>query len=129
VHFASVQNWERNWERNLSVPMPSQIPAIIRFLGFVPFNHDGSLAGKLRWLRIAAGWTQDDWAKAANISPGTIGRWEGGRGMRGSPVITIAVNKLATHLALARLSTFVASEVGLLQTEDFRRPRKLCSSP
>jgi len=121
VHFASIQNWERN----ISVPLPSQIPAISRFLGYVPFKHDGSLGDKLRWLRIVAGWTQDDWAKVARISSGTIGRWEDGRGMHGSPVITEAINCLAKHLALGGLDPFVASELGSLRTTDFRRPRRL----
>lgn len=120
MHTASVQNWERN----VGTPLPSQIPSIIRFLGYIPFKHDGSLGGKLRWLRIAAGWTQEDWAKAARISPGSIGRWEVGRGLRGSPVITAALDLLAKHLGACGLSTSVALELRSINFTDFRRSRK-----
>jgi len=37
VHKGSIQNWERN----TGTPTPGQIPSIIRFLGYVPFEHDG----------------------------------------------------------------------------------------
>lgn len=121
--MASLQNWERN----LVTPLPRQIPAIIRFLGYVPFKHDDSLGGKLRWLRIASGWTQEDWGKVAKISPGTIGRWEEGRGMRGSPVIRSALRKLEGQLAASGLDSLTVPEVRTLQTADFRRPTKLCS--
>jgi DNA-binding XRE family transcriptional regulator len=121
VHFASVQNWERN----LGTPLPYQIPAIIRFLRYVPFKHDGSWKGKLRWLRFAAGWTQEDWGKAAGISPGTIGRWEEGRGLQGSPVIVAALETLSNRLAAMGLGGLVGSELALLQATDFRRQRKV----
>jgi hypothetical protein len=91
--------------------MPSQIPAIIRFLGYVPFKHDGSLAGKLRWLRIVGGWTQENWAAAAKMNANTIGRWEDGRGIVGSPLIMIAIKSLSRHLSAVGLSDQVASEL------------------
>ena len=119
MHVASVQNWERN----VGTPLPSQMPAIIRFLGYVPFKHDGSLGGKLRWLRIAAGWTQEDWAKVARISPGTVGRWEDGRGMRGSPVIVKAIKMLSKHLAVAGISGLIAPELQSVESANFSRPQ------
>jgi DNA-binding XRE family transcriptional regulator len=74
VHIASVQNWERN----LGTPLPCQIPAVIRFLGYVPFDHEGSPSSRLRWLRICAGWTQDELAVAARCGVSTIARLESG---------------------------------------------------
>jgi DNA-binding XRE family transcriptional regulator len=118
--MASLQNWERN----IGTPLPRQIPAIIRFLGYVPFKHDDTLGGKLRWLRIASGWTQEDWGKVAKISPGTIGRWEEGRGMRGSPVIRAALHLLAKHLVATGLKNLVSAELRALEDADFRRPQK-----
>jgi len=120
VHFASLQNWERN----IGTPLPSQFPAIIRFLGYVPFKHDGSLGGQVRWLRLCAGWTQDEWAARARISPGSIGRWEEGRGMQGSPVIVGAIKTLSKHFSAAGLKSLVVSELQSLESADFRRPRK-----
>jgi DNA-binding XRE family transcriptional regulator len=120
VHTASLQNWERN----LSTPLSRQIPAIIRFLGYVPFKHDDSFGRKLRWLRIASGWTQEDWGKVAKISPGTIGRWEEGRGILGSPVIRGALNLLTKHLVTAGLKDLVYAELRALENTDFRRPKK-----
>jgi len=112
VHKASVQNWERN----VGTPLPSQIPAVIRFLGYVPFKHDGSLKGRLRWLRIAAGWTQEDWAKAASISAGTVGRWEDGRGINSSPIIWIAVKAFTQVFRSLGLTGLVAAELQVLQS-------------
>ena len=110
-----------NWERNMGTPLPRQMPAIIRFLGYVPFKHDDSLGGKLRWMRIASGWTQDEWGQVAKISPGTIGRWEEGRGMRGSPFIKGALNVLAKHLVATGLKNLVSAELRALADTDFRR--------
>jgi transcriptional regulator with XRE-family HTH domain len=75
VHVASVQNWERN----IGIPLPCQIPAVIRFLGYVPFDHDGSSSSRLRWLRICAGWRQDELAAAARCGVSTIARLESGK--------------------------------------------------
>jgi DNA-binding XRE family transcriptional regulator len=75
AHKVSVQNWERN----LATPTPSQMPAIIQFLGYVPFAHDGSASGLIRWLRICAGWTQAQLATAAECDLVTIWRWETGQ--------------------------------------------------
>jgi transcriptional regulator with XRE-family HTH domain len=72
VHKGSIQNWERN----LGSPLPAQMPAVIRFLGHVPFGHDGSQGGKTRWLRVCAGWTQDELAAAAGCASSTVWRWE-----------------------------------------------------
>jgi DNA-binding XRE family transcriptional regulator len=96
-------------------------------LGYVPFKHDGSIGDKLRWLRITGGWTQDDWGKAARVSPGTIGRWEMDRGTQDSPVIEAAIKTLSKHLEAAGLSSLAAPELVSVQTSDFRRPRNVTS--
>jgi transcriptional regulator with XRE-family HTH domain len=75
VHAASVQNWERN----IGTPLPGQIPAVIRFLGYVPFEHDGSLSGRIRWLRTCAGWIQDELAAATRCGVSSIARLESGK--------------------------------------------------
>jgi DNA-binding XRE family transcriptional regulator len=75
VHKVSVQNWERN----VGIPSPGQMPAIIQFLGHVPFAHDGSASGRFRWLRICAGWTQEELAAAVKCDEVTVWRWETGQ--------------------------------------------------
>lgn len=72
VHIGSVQNWERN----LGAPAASYVPAVVRFLGYIPFQHDGTVGGRIRWLRLCAGWTQSDLAAAAGCDEATIWRWE-----------------------------------------------------
>jgi DNA-binding XRE family transcriptional regulator len=72
VHRASVQNWERN----VGVPMPGQIPAVLRFLGYIPFPQPASRGGMLRDVRICCGWTQGEFAKAAGCGESTVARWE-----------------------------------------------------
>jgi DNA-binding XRE family transcriptional regulator len=90
-------------------------------LGYVPFKHDGSVEGKLRWLRIAVGWTQDDWAKAARVDPGTIGRWEDGRGLDGSQVIEAALDCLGLRIGELGLGSLIGQELGSLERVVFRR--------
>ena len=69
----------QNWERNVGTPMPKNMPAVIRFLGYVPFEHDGSLGGKTRWLRLGAGWNQEELAVAARCEESTVWRWVSNR--------------------------------------------------
>lgn len=75
VDKASVQNWERG----IFQPVPRYFPAIIRFLGYVPFTHDGTVAGQTRWLRMCAGWNQQELAAAVECGDVTIWRWETGQ--------------------------------------------------
>ena len=72
VEKTSVQNWERG----IYQPVPRYYPAIIRFLGYVPFKHDGSIGGKTRWLRMCAGWNQEELAAAVGCNEVTVWRWE-----------------------------------------------------
>jgi transcriptional regulator with XRE-family HTH domain len=72
VDRASIQNWERGIYR----PIPRYYPAIIKFLGYIPFNHDGSLGSQTRWLRLCVGWTQEELGNAAGCEESTILRWE-----------------------------------------------------
>ena len=74
VHFAFIQKWERN----VGEPLPCQTSEVIRFLGYVPFEHDGSVSGRLRWLRTCAGWTQHELAFAAHCGVSSISRLESG---------------------------------------------------
>ena len=69
----------QNWERGIYDPVPRFYPAIIRFLGYVPFTHDETPAGMIRWLRYCAGWTQQQLAAAAKCNDVTVWRWETGR--------------------------------------------------
>lgn len=72
VDKASVQNWERG----IYQPMPRNFPAIIRFLGYVPFTHDGTVGGWTRWLRLCAGWNQEELAAAVGCGESTVWHWE-----------------------------------------------------
>ena len=69
----------QNWERGVFEPVPRFYPAIIRFLGYVPFTHDGTPSGMIRWLRCCDGWTQQQLAAAAKCNDVTVWRWETGR--------------------------------------------------
>lgn len=69
----------QNWERGIYDPVPRFYPAIIRFLGYVPFTHDGTPAGIMRWLRCCAGWTQEQLATATNCNDVTVWKWETGQ--------------------------------------------------
>ena len=69
----------QNWERGIYDPITRFYPAIIRFLGYVPFTHDGTPSGIIRWLRRCAGWTQKQLAAAAKCNDVTVWKWETGQ--------------------------------------------------
>lgn len=75
VHFASIQNWERG----VYEPIPKFYSAIIRFLGYVPFNHDGTVGGRVAYLRLCAGLTQEEFADILGCTVTTIWRMESNR--------------------------------------------------
>ena len=60
------------------MPMPCQIPGVIRFLGYVPFPKPESQSEIFRGVRICCGWTQGELAKAAGCAESSIRRWESG---------------------------------------------------
>ena len=69
----------QHWEQNRGVPMPKQMPAIIRFLGYVPFAEEPGFGGRVAYLRKCAGLTQEELSLHAGCSEDLIWRWEGGR--------------------------------------------------
>ena len=69
VEKTSIQNWERG----ISKPLPRFIPAIIKFLGYVPFSHDGTLGSRLRYIRQCVGWSQEELAPECGCHADTLG--------------------------------------------------------
>jgi DNA-binding transcriptional regulator YiaG len=110
VHTASLQNWERN----VGTPSPGQLPAIIQFLGYVPFAHDGSLSGQIRWLRLCAGWTQEELAAAAKCDENTIWKWETGQPCD-RRLLSRGVDCLQDHLQSLGLVPLTTAEIGTLK--------------
>lgn len=70
------KNSLQNWERGIYQPLPRFYPATIRFLEYVPFTHDGTVGGRTRWLRMCAGWTQEELAAAVGCEESTVWPWE-----------------------------------------------------
>lgn len=70
-----------NWERNLTAPSIALMPRVLKFLGYIPFEIPmGSLGQKIKVYRQVLGLTQKALAKRLNIDPGTLSRWEKGKG-------------------------------------------------
>lgn len=74
VNVASVVNWENN----LSKPKVSNMPAIIRFLGYNPLPPATGLADRLVQARAALGLTQKEAAARIGVDQCTLARWERG---------------------------------------------------
>ncbi len=71
-----------NWERNLTKPSIALLPRILNFLKYNPFEMPtGSLGERIRTYRRILGLSQKALAKQLKIDPGTLARWEKGRGM------------------------------------------------
>ena len=69
----------KNWERNACTPSVRHFPAIIRFLGYVRFDHDGTPGGQLAFLRKCAGMTQKEVARLTGIDVVSLWRYERNR--------------------------------------------------
>jgi transcriptional regulator with XRE-family HTH domain len=74
VHRGSVQLWEQGrGEQGVR-----SFPAIIRFLGYVPFECDATPGGHFAFLRRCSGKTQEELAELTDCDPSSIARWESG---------------------------------------------------
>jgi transcriptional regulator with XRE-family HTH domain len=67
-----------NWERGYSSPKLRQIPKIIEFLGYMPFEEPRTLGERIVYYRRLTGMTQKELAKKLNVDPTTLARWERG---------------------------------------------------
>jgi hypothetical protein len=72
IHIETLSNWERN----VGIPMVRHFPAIIRFLGYVPFGHDGTPGGRISFLRKCVGLTQVETARLTCVGCVNIWRYE-----------------------------------------------------
>ena len=70
-----------NWENNLTSPSLGKIPKIIKFLGYVPYDSRGkALEQQITIARKVLGLSQKELANFLGADPGTVRRWEKGRG-------------------------------------------------
>ena len=67
-----------NWELNRSEPKIQYLPAIIDFLGYVPFSPGESFPEKLKAYRMIKGLTQRQLARELSVDPTTVMKWETG---------------------------------------------------
>ncbi len=68
----------RNWEVGRFGPALWQWPAIVRFLGYLPFSTDGDLPDKLKAYRRVHGLSQVRLARLIGVDPSTVWHWEQG---------------------------------------------------
>ncbi len=68
-----------NWEKGYNEPKISQIPLIIKFLGYDPSKTiPSSITEHLLFKRRELGWTQKIAARSFGVDPCTWSSWEGG---------------------------------------------------
>ncbi len=66
-----------NWESNRTEPLTKHLPALISFLGYIPFEPTGaSLDERLLEYRRRSGLSQKKLARAIGIDPSTLSRLE-----------------------------------------------------
>lgn len=71
-----------NWENNLSAPETRYLPAIIKFLGYIPFSANMQVFGeRLQFCRLVHGLTHRQMGKQLNVDGSTVGSWENGEHM------------------------------------------------
>ena len=67
------------WEKNRCTPCISQMPKIIEFIGYIPYNKDFTyFKDKLQYFRRLSGLSQEKLAKLLKIDETTIAKWERG---------------------------------------------------
>ena len=99
----------QHWEQNRGEPMPRQIPAIIRFLGYVPFAEEPGFGGRLAYLRKCAGLTQEELSLQSECSEDLIWRWETGKNPPRSANLARVVSILDEACLVQGLNPFVGS--------------------
>ena len=65
-----------NWELNRTEPEIRYMPAILDFLGFVPFDTGGTFGERVRTYRMCNGVSQEKLAEELRIDAGTLRKWE-----------------------------------------------------
>ena len=69
-----------NWENNYVSPSLSNIPKIIEFLGYIPFDTSNkTLKDKIIIYRKLLGISQEKFACIIGVDPSTLGHWERGK--------------------------------------------------
>jgi len=81
------------WEAGLARPLPKYYGRIVRFLGYDPEPADGTLAGRLKAVRLRLGLTQELLAARLGLDEGTVSDLERDR-RRISPKVARAVERL-----------------------------------
>jgi len=66
------------WERNRFAPAPRQLPRVVDFLGYVPYNPRWTPGERIRAQREALGFSRQRFAQALGVHEGTVRRWEWG---------------------------------------------------
>lgn len=67
-----------NWELNHTNPEIQYMPRIIDFLGFIPFEMDGTFGQRLKLYRMCKGLSQEKLAEDLGIDESTLWKWEAG---------------------------------------------------
>jgi transcriptional regulator with XRE-family HTH domain len=75
VSVVSIRNWEGNWRE----PHLSELPAIINFIGYCPYDIGLTLFQRVAVWRRANGLTQKRMAEIIGVDPSTLARLEQGR--------------------------------------------------
>jgi transcriptional regulator with XRE-family HTH domain len=66
-----------NWEKNHSQPKLHYLPKIIQFLGYIPFEIEGTSQGeRIKLYRKIRGISQKKLAREIGVDPCTLARWE-----------------------------------------------------
>ncbi|WP_143014175.1 helix-turn-helix domain-containing protein [Mucilaginibacter pineti] len=86
------------WENGRSAPQVRHYPAIIRFLGYYPFDHETeSLAGMLTQIRYCCGLSFRACASLLCVSEDGARRWERGRPVA-HPKTRLLIERAWQHL-------------------------------
>lgn len=73
----------RNWETSATTVALKHVPAIVEFLGYVPFPEPTNLAERLRLYRKINGISRQELAEQLGADESTVWRWEAGLGRPG----------------------------------------------
>lgn len=66
----------QNWEQGHTEPALRHWPALIAFLGFVPFDVGEALSERILAWRTIHGVPRDELAARLGVDPSTVWRWE-----------------------------------------------------
>lgn len=78
----------RYWETERSIPRMENIPKVIKFLGYNPYQFETEiLGGRIKYYRLLNGLSHKKFGKILGVDASTVGSWESNKFIPKPPIL------------------------------------------